>query len=79
MRILFFAATRDLAGCDSTEWDVGSEQTVESLWDWLEGRFPALISLKSSTRIARNGAWLARGELLQPGDEVAVMPPVSGG
>ena len=79
MRILFFAMTRDLAGCDSMDWEVGSEQTEEALWDWLAGRFPALLALKSSTRIARNGVWLRRGEMLQPGDEVAVMPPVSGG
>lgn len=79
MRILFFATTRDLAGCDTVEWDAGSEQTEEALWDWLAGRFPALLPMKSSTRIARNGAWLMRGELLRPGDEVAVMPPVSGG
>ena len=79
MRILFSATARDLAGCDSIDWETGSEQTEEALWEWLAGRFSALLPLKSSTRIARNGSWLMRGEMLRPGDEVAVIPPVSGG
>lgn len=79
MTILFFANTRDIAGCHSVEWAVDSPQTEEALWHWLGERFPNLLSLKSSTRIARNGEWLAQGDLLMPGDEVAILPPVSGG
>jgi molybdopterin synthase catalytic subunit/molybdopterin synthase sulfur carrier subunit len=79
MRILFFATTRDLAGCDSANWNTDTEQSAENLWNWLSVSFPALLPLKPSTRIARNGTWLMQGELLQPGDEVAVLPPVSGG
>jgi molybdopterin converting factor subunit 1 len=79
MTILFFASTREITGCASLNWDVESPQTAEALWDWLGGRFPNLLPLKSSTRIARNGEWLQRSEILQPGDEVAVLPPVSGG
>jgi molybdopterin converting factor small subunit len=79
MTILFFATTREIAGCHSVEWEAASPQTEEALWDWLGGRFPNLLPLKSSTRIARNGEWLARGQPLMPNDEVAVLPPVSGG
>lgn len=79
MRILFFATTRDLAGCDSAEWETPEPQSEEALWHWLAGRFPALAALKSSTRLARNGCWLERGGMLNPNDEVAVLPPVSGG
>lgn len=79
MTILFFSTTREIAGCHSLDWSVHSPQTEEALWDWLGGRFPNLLPLKSSTRIARNGEWLKRGQLLMPDDEVAVLPPVSGG
>jgi molybdopterin converting factor small subunit len=79
MRILFFARTRELAGCDSIDWETGEAQSEEALWHWLGGRFPALAALKSSTRLARNGARLERGGFLNPNDEVAVLPPVSGG
>lgn len=79
MKILFFANTRELAGCSSIEWETSVPITEEALWHWLGGHFPALLSIKNSTRLARNGVWLSRGELLHPGDEVAVLPPVSGG
>jgi molybdopterin converting factor small subunit len=79
MKVLFFANTRELAGCSSIELEPSGPMTEEALWDWLGGRFPALAPMKNSTRLARNGVWLSRGELLEPGDEVAVLPPVSGG
>lgn len=79
MKILFFATTRDLAGSEAVDWETDSPQTEEALWAWLGDRFPGLLPLKSSTRLARNGTWLRGGEIFQPGDEVAVLPPVSGG
>lgn len=51
----------------------------EALWKLLIERFPALQASRSAIRIARNYQFLLPEEKLQPGDEVALIPPVSGG
>jgi molybdopterin converting factor small subunit len=53
--------------------------TQEALWTLLVERFPALRESRHAIRIARNQQFLLPGERLQPGDEVALLPPVSGG
>jgi molybdopterin converting factor small subunit len=40
---------------------------------------PGLSSLQKSVRLARGETYLQQGEPLQPDDEIAVIPPVSGG
>ena len=51
----------------------------EALWKLLIERFPALQAGRSAIRIARNCEFLLPDEKLQPGDELALIPPVSGG
>lgn len=77
--ILFFAQARDATSSDSADWPISEAQSEEALWKWLITRFPRLAPLRQTCRIARNGSYLAAGEQLQPGDEVAIIPPVSGG
>ena len=54
---------------------------VESafIWDALLAKFPPLGCLRESTRLARNWEYATTVTIFQPGDEVAVIPPVSGG
>ena len=49
------------------------------LWKILSGRWPRLSAHRGNTRLARNGAYAAEGEVFAAGDEVALLPPVSGG
>jgi molybdopterin converting factor subunit 1 len=79
VKILLFGAAADRAGTRQTELDVGNAVTLDDLWPLLEERHPALSPMRGTLAFAVNGEY-ARGEdAVSPGDEVAVLPPVSGG
>ncbi len=79
MKILFFARAREAAGCAEFSLPTGSALTQADVWTALVAAFPALAEFQKTARMARNETYLLPGELLQPGDEIAVIPPVSGG
>lgn len=78
IKILFFAQAADAAGKREHRmpFDTGDS---EALWSELLAAFPALAPLQSSIRLARNGSYAAADELFRQGDEIALIPPVSGG
>jgi len=53
--------------------------TQAEFWTMLGKAYPALVSMQKTARLARGEIYLQDGELLYPGDEIAVIPPVSGG
>lgn len=78
MRILFFAQLRVVVGVEAAELDavgVGKDE----LWELLLRRWPGLSVHRATTRLARNGSYVESGELFEADDEVALIPPVSGG
>ncbi|NUP05635.1 MAG: MoaD/ThiS family protein [Polyangiaceae bacterium] len=78
VRLLAFAAVRDVIGAPEAELDVAS-CTVEELWPVLLRRYPALEPYRASIRIAVNGTYAFASDRVAPGDEVALLPPVAGG
>jgi len=78
MRILFFAQLRDVTGVDCAEVD-GAGLDAAALWDKLVECWPGLAVHRSDTRLARNAAYARPGEVFAADDEVALIPPVSGG
>jgi molybdopterin converting factor subunit 1 len=79
MTVLFFAQSRQLAGCDRHFLRVEKPLTASEFWTLLEEVFPSLVSLQKTARLARNETYLEEGDRLQPDDEIAIIPPVSGG
>jgi molybdopterin converting factor subunit 1 len=80
LRILFFASAREAAGRAEATMSCEGEGICEELfWERLLAKYPSLASLRGSVRIARNCEYLTTGERLRPGDEAALIPPVSGG
>ena len=74
VRVRLFAALRESAGSGSLEIDVPDGATVGDVWPRLElGNEPAGLLY------ARNRVYVERTDALEAGDEVAVIPPVSGG
>jgi molybdopterin synthase catalytic subunit len=73
-----FAILRELAP-DRTMIRLEGDMRVEDAWRALAGRFPALQPHRPFVRAARNGAYAEWDVLLADGDEVAFLPPVSGG
>ena len=79
LRLLFFGPARECLGASHGEIEADGPLAVEELWARLQARHPRLKPLRATTRLARDGEFLAADALLRPGDEVALIPPVSGG
>ena len=78
MRVLFFAQLKDLTGC--AELTLGSDGIdTNELWRQLVAAHPNLAPFRRSTRLARNLEYLGPEARFHAGDEVALIPPVSGG
>lgn len=79
IRLLAFAGARDAIGAAETAFPLRSPCSVDALLDAVCTRYPGLAPHRRSVRLAVNGAYAAAEELVSPGDEVAVIPPVAGG
>ncbi len=79
VRIRLFAVQRELAGAREVRVELADGSDVEAAWDALVDRHPVLKPGRSSMRFARNGAYADPTAALADGDEVAMIPPVSGG
>jgi molybdopterin converting factor subunit 1 len=79
MRILFFAQLQDATGCDSVELAPASPLNAEQLWAELLKNFPKLAAHRSSVRLATRCEYAAPNAIFAADDEIALIPPVSGG
>ena len=78
IKVLLFGAAADRAGTRETQVPAG-ETTLEELWLLLAERHPDLSPMRDTLAFAVNGEYARGDTLISPGDEVAVLPPVSGG
>lgn len=80
IRLLAFARLRELLGWSEREIDFPAAARAADVWSELEAQCGALAPLRGSTRLAVNGAVVSQWDrVLQAGDEVALLPPSSGG
>jgi molybdopterin synthase catalytic subunit len=79
IRVRLFAIQRELVGERNVALDLPDDATVADGWAALAGRFPVLAPGHDSVRFARNGEYADLTDPLVDGDELAVIPPVSGG
>jgi len=79
MRVLFFAQLKDVTGCEVLELPVQSPASAQQLWEILLGKFPALANHQRNVRLARNWEYTDGETQFRDTDEVALIPPVSGG
>jgi molybdopterin converting factor subunit 1 len=79
MKILFFAQLRQASGFSELEFHLTEPVTAKNLWDRLQETLPKLKEVRLPLKIARNQELVAWDTLLNPEDEVAFLPPVSGG
>lgn len=76
---LFFASLAEVAGTSRLQLEVADELTVEELVHQLEIRFPRLADYRGRFQIAVGEEFAEPQQVLSPQDEVALLPPVSGG
>ena len=79
VHIRLFAMQRELAGTRGLDLEVAGDATIEDAWLALVERFPVLGPGRAAVRFARNGSYAPADTHLEDGDEVAMIPPVSGG
>ncbi len=79
VRVLFFASLREKARTRACEQELDDGQDVAALWEALLARYPAIEAMGPSLSFAVNQEYADRSRVLRDGDEVALIPPVSGG
>jgi molybdopterin converting factor subunit 1 len=77
--IRLFARLRDLAGAGEIVRDVPSPATVRTVWTTLVDEMPGLRDYERAMSVAVNADYSRMSAAVQDGDEVAFLPPVSGG
>jgi molybdopterin converting factor subunit 1 len=77
--IRLFARLRDLAGAAELSREVPDAATVDQIWSTLVAEFPSLAPHTSTVSGAINADYARMNSPVADGDEVAFLPPVSGG
>ena len=77
--VRLFARLRDIAGAAELERDVQAEATIRTVWRQLVADFPELAAYETSVSSAVNADYAKMDHVVRDGDEVAFLPPVSGG
>lgn len=78
-KVLFFAALGEAVGTEEADVDLTEEVSVERLVEMVEAEYPNLVKFDRSYRVAVNQVFATAEQPVRPGDEVALIPPVSGG
>jgi molybdopterin synthase catalytic subunit len=77
--VRLFAGLHDLVGRREVELELADGATVADLRDELGSRYPAVVPFMSTLVCAVNEEYVTNDHRLSPDDEVALIPPVSGG
>ncbi len=79
VKVRLFAAYREAAGNSQWDVEVGEGQSPLDLWHRLAEEHPRLLDFSHPLMAAINGEYASLDAPLHEGDEVAFIPPVSGG
>jgi len=79
IRVLFFGVAHDLTGLQQEQAELPDGTDLDGLWVRYAARFPRLNDLSEALLFAVNQEVANRARVLENGDEVAFLPPVSGG
>ena len=77
--VRLFARLRDLAGTSELVRDLAPGTTVHQVWTDLAAEFPEFTRYELAVSPAVNADYARMQDVLREGDEVAFLPPVSGG
>ncbi len=79
VRLQFFSRLREIAGVSTGEKEIPKGTTVAELLALLYSETPMLREWDKSILVAAGLEFVGRDYVLQPGDEISIMPPVQGG
>ncbi len=79
IRVLFFGVLHDIVGLREDSLDVSDGARLDTVFEHYAARFPRFREMSSSVVLALNQQFSAPSSAISEGDEVAFLPPVSGG
>ena len=79
IKVLFFGRLKEIAGVSEESFELSSGADIEALFAQYATRRPLLSQYRSSVVASCNQEFAAWATALHSGDEVAFLPPVSGG
>ncbi len=79
VRVLFFGAAKDACGREGAEVPWCAGMRLGDVLGAVAAAYSGLGPLRGHIRLARNGEFASLDDPVSAGDEVAVIPPVSGG
>ena len=79
VKVRLFARLREIAGSPEFEREIADAATLASVWDQLAREYPDMAPYRGSISAAVNAEYARMDAPLNDGDEVAFLPPVSGG
>lgn len=79
VQLLLFAVLRDIVGADRQSLAVVEGTRPADLWRQLRQRYPKLERYENPPMTAINQSYASPDTVLSDGDEIAFIPPVSGG
>jgi molybdopterin synthase catalytic subunit len=79
VRVRLFASLREAASRSERHLDLPEGASAEAAWQALVGEAPALADRRASLAVAVNRVYAGFETVLRDDDEVAFIPPVSGG
>ncbi len=77
--IRLFARLRDLAGSGELTREIPAPATAQTVWRSLTSEIPSLGEYERTLSVAINAEYSRMAAAVKDGDEVAFLPPVSGG
>ena len=77
--VRLFARLRDIAGASELTREVAAGATIGAVWRQLASEFPDFAAYERSISSAVNADYARMTREIRDGDEIAFLPPVSGG
>jgi len=79
LRVLYFGIVRERLGIREEALELEEGASVKEMLETLASRHPSFAAGVRSVRVARNEEYVDSTTMLSDNDEVAIIPPVSGG